>query len=249
MKSNKFRASLATIFVFTLCLPQGLSQQRQYPEPHTQTEESNSNMRPEHALALLQAGNARFVRGTIMTRPIRQQVGETARGQYPFAVVLSCQDSRTSSELLFDLNNGDAFTIKIAGNIVNPDIQGGLEFGIGPHYAKLIAVIGHTDCGAVKGTIDNKQAIDRGQQGNLINLLRRIRPALDKVDPGIQPRKSENPVYVDAVARENVLLVMGEIRNNPDIKRKIESGAIDLVGGMYDVKTGEVRFFKDKPVR
>jgi carbonic anhydrase len=206
-------------------------------------------MKPEHALALLQAGNERFVRGTIMTRPLRQQVRETARGQFPFAVVLSCQDSRFSSELIFDLNNGDAFTIRIAGNIVDPDIQGGLEFGIGPHYAKLIAVIGHTDCGAVKGTIDNEKDIDDGKRGNLIDLLRRIRPALDKVDPGIQPRKSGNPVYVDAVARENVLLVMGEILENPNIKKKIDSGAIDLVGGMYDVKTGEVRFFKDKPVR
>jgi len=249
MKTNKFRASLATIFVFTLCVLPGLSQQQQYPEPHTQTEESNRNMKPKQALALLQAGNERFVRGTIMTRPLRQQVRETARGQYPFAVILSCQDSRASSELLFDLNNGDAFTIKIAGNIVNPDIQGGLEFGIGPHYAKLIAVIGHTDCGAVKGTIDNKQAIDAGQRENLIDLLRRIRPALDKVDPRIEPKNSKNPVYVDAIARENVLLVMGEIRKNPNIKEKIDSGAINLVGGMYDVKTGEVEFFKDTPVR
>jgi carbonic anhydrase len=249
MKSNKFRASLTTIFVFTLCLSQGLSQQQQYPEPHTQTEESNRNMTPGQARALLEAGNERFVRGTIMTRPIRQQVRETAPGQYPFVEVLSCQDSRTSSELLFDLNNGDAFTIKIAGNIVNPDIQGGLEFGIGPHYAKLIAVIGHTDCGAVKGTIDNKQAIDRGDQGNLINLLRRIRPALDKVDPSIVPKNSANPVYVDAVASENVLLVMEEIRKNPEIKKEIDSGRIDLVGGMHDLRTGEVKFLKKKPVR
>jgi carbonic anhydrase len=204
-------------------------------------------MKPDRALALLQAGNERFVRGAIITRPLRQQVRETARGQYPFAVVLSCQDSRSSSELLFDLNNGDAFTIRIAGNIVNPDIQGGLEFGIGPQYAKLIAVMGHTDCGAVKGTIDNKKEIDNGERGNLIDLLRRIRPALDRVDPGIKPRESKNPVYVDAVARENVLLVMGEIRKNPNIKKKIDSGAIDLVGAMYDVKTGEVKFFKDKP--
>ena len=249
MRSNRFRASLATVFVFTVCLPPGLSQQQPYPEPHTQTEESNRNMKPEQALALLQAGNERFVRGTIMTRPIRQQVRETALGQYPFAVVLSCQDSRTSSELLFDLNNGDAFTIKIAGNIVDPDIQGGLEFGIGPHYAKLIAVIGHTDCGAVKGTIDNKKAIDDGQRGNLIDLLRRIRPALDKVDPTIEPKNSKNAVYVNAVARENVLQVMGEIRKNPKINGDIDSGRIDLVGGMYDVKTGEVKFFRDKPVR
>jgi carbonic anhydrase len=151
--------------------------------------------------------------------------------------------------LIFDLNNGDAFTIRIAGNIVNPDIQGGLEFGIGPHYAKLITVMGHTDCGAVKGTIDNQKDIDDGKKGNLIDLLRRIRPALDKVDPRIKPRDSKNPVYVDAVARENVLLVMGEIRKNQNIKKDIDSGRIDLIGAMYDVKTGEVKFFKDKPVQ
>ena len=132
---------------------------------------------------------------------------------------------------------------------MNPDIQGGLEFGIGPHYAKLIAVIGHTDCGAIKGTIDNKQAIDAGQRGNLIDLLRRIRPALDRVDPRIVPKTSSNPVYVDAVARENVLLAMEEIRKNPKIKERIDSGSINLVGGMYDVKTGEVKFFKDQPTR
>ena len=249
MKSNKARASLTIVFLYTLCLSPGLSQQQQYPEPHTQTDESNRNMRPENALALLRAGNERFVRGTVMTRPLRQQVRETARGQFPFAVVLSCQDSRTESQLLFDLNNGDAFTIKIAGNIVNPDIQGGLEFGIGPHYAKLIAVIGHTDCGAVKGTIDNKQAIDDGQQGNLINLLRKIRPALDRVDPKIVPKTSRNPVYVDAAAKENVLLAMGEIRRNPAIRADLDSGRVDLIGGMYDVKTGEVSFFRDKPGR
>ena len=248
MKSNKVRASLTIIFLYTLCLSQGLSQQ-QFPEPRTQTEESNTNMRPEHALALLKGGNERFVRGTVMTRPIRQQVRETARGQFPFAVFLSCQDSRTESELLFDLNNGDAFTIKIAGNIVNPDIQGGLEFGIGPHYAKLIAVIGHTDCGAVKGTIDHKRDIDNGEHGNLLDLLRRIRPALDRVDPKIMPKTSRNPVYVDAVARENVLLAMGEIRRNPIIRADLDSGRVDLIGGMYDVKTGEVSFFKDKPIK
>src|SRR5215470_10255507 len=128
----------AATVVFSLFLSSGLSQQRQYPEPKTQTEESNREMTPKSALELLKAGNERFVRGTLISRPIRQQVRETALGQFPFAAILSCQDSRTSSELLFDLNNGDAFSLKVAGNVANEDMLGGLEFGTAPLFARLI---------------------------------------------------------------------------------------------------------------
>lgn len=240
MKLNKFRASLTTIFVFALCLPQVFSQQQPFPEPHTQTEESNRLMTPDKALDLLKAGNERFVRGLVMTRPIRQQFRETAPNQFPFAVILSCQDSRTDSQLIFDINNGDAFTIKIAGPVINSDIQGGLEFGIGPKFAKLIIVVGHTDCGAAKGTIDNKEAIDRGVRGNLIDLLRKIRPALDRVDPRIQPPTSSNPAYVNAVAEQSTLLILEEIRRNPIIKARLDAGTLGLVGAMHNLSTGEV---------
>lgn len=242
---SKLKILLTVALLSSLLASTGLSQQ-QYPEPRTQTSESQERMTAAEAKRLLEEGNKRFIAGTPITRPIRQQVRETAKGQYPFVDILSCQDSRTSSELLFDLNNGDAFTLKVAGNIANPDMLGGLEFGTGPHYAKLIAVIGHTDCGAIKGTIDNRAAIDRGDRGNLIDLLRRIRPALDMVDPRITPRDSKNPVYVTAVAKANVELVMREIcLKSQDLRDKITSKRFGLIGGLHNLATGEVTFFKE----
>ncbi len=243
MKTIKISGAIA--FLATLLLAPALSHQ-QYPEPFTQTRESNSRMTPDTTLAALKAGNERFLRGTLIGRGIRQQFRDTAKGQYPFAVVLNCQDSRAPVELLFDLNNGDAFSLRIAGNVLNEDMLGGLEFGTAPYYAKLIVVMGHTGCGAITGTIDMKADIDRGERGNLIDLLRKIRPALDMVDPSIQPRTSSNPKYVNAIARANVLLVMRQIRERSgDLKRKFDSKAIDMIGAMHDLSTGEVTFFKE----
>lgn len=241
----KPRTFLSVALFSILLIATGLSQQ-QYPEPRTQTSESQERMTPAEAKRLLEEGNKRFIAGTLISRPIRQQFKDTAKGQFPLANILSCQDSRTSSELLFDLNNGDAFSLKVAGNIANPDMLGGLEFGTGPHYAKLIAVVGHTDCGAIKGTIDNKAAIDRGDRGNLIDLLRRIRPALDMVDPRITPRDSKNPVYVTAVAKANVELVMREIcTKSQDLKVKLTSKRFLLIGGLHNLATGEITFFRE----
>jgi carbonic anhydrase len=249
MIRGKFLTLSTVALLSTLMAATGLSQQK-YPEPHTQTLESNERMTPTEAKRLLEEGNKRFIAGTLISRPIRQQFRETAKGQFPFAQILSCQDSRTSSELIFDLNNGDAFTLKIAGNVVNPDMLGGLEFGVGPHYAKLTAVVGHTDCGAIKGTIDNKALIDSGARGNLIDLLRRIRPALDMVDPRITPRDSKNPEYVTAVAKANVELVMKEIcANSKDIRDKIMAGKVGLIGGLHNLATGEVVFFAESRCR
>jgi carbonic anhydrase len=245
MISKKLRALSTAALLSTLIAATGLSQQK-YPEPQTQTFESNARTTPAEARRLLEEGNKRFISGALISRPIRQQVRETAKGQYPLIDILSCQDSRTSSELLFDLNNGDAFTLKVAGNIVNPDMLGGLEFGTAPYYAKIIAVVGHTDCGAIKGTIDNRAAIDAGARGNLIDLLRRIRPALDMVDPKIVPRDSKNPEYVTAVAKANVELVMRNIcANSKDLKDKITAGKVGFIGGMHNLATGEVTFFRE----
>jgi carbonic anhydrase len=245
MTHKKLRTLSLVALLSTLIAATGLSQQR-FPEPKTQTMESNERMTPAEARRLLEEGNKRFISGALISRPIRQQVRETAKGQFPFAQVLSCQDSRTSSELIFDLNNGDAFTLKLAGNVVNPDMLGGLEFGVGPHYAKLTAVIGHTDCGAIKGTIDNKALIDSGARGNLIDLLRRIRPALDMVDPRIMPRDSKNPEYVAAVAKANVELVMKEIcANSKDLRDRIIARKVGLIGGLHNLANGEVVFFRE----
>src|ERR671939_660422 len=142
-------------------------------EPVVQTRASQKKMTPKQALELLKVGNERFVNGCMLNRDLREQVSASAGGQYPFAAILSCQDSRTSSEVLFDLNKGDAFSIRIAGNIVNEDVLGGLEFSTRLMGAKLIAVIGHTRCGAIRGSIDNAQL------GNLTALLGRIRPAVE----------------------------------------------------------------------
>src|SRR5829696_9635125 len=133
--------------------------------PVIQTRKSQSKMRPIQALELLKAGNQRFVKGCMVNRDLREQVSATSGGQYPYAAILSCQDSRTSSEVLFDLNKGDAFSLRIAGHVVNRDVLGGLEFSTRLMGAKLIAVIGHSRCGAITGAIDNEEL------GNLTGLL------------------------------------------------------------------------------
>jgi carbonic anhydrase len=217
-----------------LLVTAGLSQQ-QIPEPVVQTRESNARINPKMALDLLDAGNRRFMNGALISRPIRQQFQQTAKGQYPFAAILSCIDSRTPSELLFDLNNGDAFTIKVAGNVLTDEGLGSLEFGIQPQYAKVIVVMGHTDCGAVKGTIENRPAIDACrtpicdtiQPGNLIHFLRKIRPALNNVDPRIRPQTADNPAYVTAAARENVKLVIAQVvAGSSYIRNALSSGRV-----------------------
>jgi carbonic anhydrase len=201
-------------------------------------------MRPGQALELLKAGNKRFVEGKMLNRDLREQVSATAGGQFPYAVILSCQDSRTSSEVLFDLNKGDAFSIRIAGNVVNEDVLGGLEFSTRLMGAKLIAVIGHTRCGAITGAIDNAQL------GNLTALLSKIRPAVESTLAGGRTDGAVDGKLVEAVAKANVLLAMRQIRERSPVIRdmlesKIESEQIGLVGGMYNLATGKVKFYED----
>ena len=220
----------------------GLSkpQQEQQPKTVTQTKESQAALTPNQALELLKAGNQRFVEGRLLNRDLREQARVTSQGQFPYAVILSCQDSRTSSEILFDLNKGDAFSIRIAGNIINEDVLGGMEFGVKLSGAKLIAVIGHNECGAIKGAIDNAQL------GNLTILLSKIKPAIKAIPPGVQPANSKNKTYVEMVAKENVLLAMRQVRErSPVLREMIDSGQIKLVGGMFDLETGKVTFYED----
>jgi carbonic anhydrase len=205
----------------------------------TQTKESQKAMTPARALQLLKDGNQRFVSGGMVNRDLRAQITATSGGQYPFATILSCQDSRTSSDLLFDLNKGDAFSLRIAGNVVNEDMLGGMEFGSKAAGAKLIAVIGHTKCGAIYGACDNVKL------GNLTGLLDRIKPSITDVSMSITPRDSKNPKFVDAVAEANVRYQMRQIKDkSPILKEMIDKGEIGLVGGIYDISTGEVRFFE-----
>ncbi len=203
-----------------------------------QTKESQAAMTPQSALAELKAGNARFVAGQPLHRNFPAAVKATASGQYPFAVVLSCLDSRQPIEIVLDQGIGDIFSARVAGNVLNDDILGSMEFACKLSGSKLIAVIGHSNCGAIKG------AIDDAQLGNLTGLLAKIKPAVDAVPADVQPRTSKNYTFVDDVSEANVRLVMQQIRErSPVLKEMIDSGQIGLVGGMYDLSTGQVRFF------
>ena len=206
--------------------------------PPVRTKEQQAAMTPQQALAELEAGNARFVAGRPRVRNLPAEVRATASGQYPFAVILSCIDSRQSAEVVFDQGIGDVFSARVAGNVLNNDILGSMEFACRISGAKLIAVIGHSNCGAIKGAIDDVQL------GHLTGLLKKIKPAIDAVPADVQPRTSKNPEFVDRVAEANVHLVMRQIRErSPILRQMIDEGKIELVGGMYDVSTGNVRFF------
>jgi carbonic anhydrase len=239
MKGQKILLpAIAVSIVVSLGAGPGRSQQE--PQPKTQTKESQAALTPKQALALLKAGNKRFVEGKLLNRDFREQAKVTSLGQFPYAVILSCQDSRTSSEILFDLNKGDAFSIRIAGSIINEDVLGGMEFGAKLSGAKVIAVIGHNECGAIKGAVDNAQL------GNLTALLSKIRPAIEAIPSSVEPRNSKNKTYVEMVAKQNVLLAMRQIRErSPVLKEMIDSGQIMVVGGMFDLETGSVTFYDE----
>jgi carbonic anhydrase len=203
-----------------------------------QTRASQAAMTPEQALEELREGNARFVAGKPRRLDLPAQVSATAAGQYPFAIVLSCIDSRQPSEIVFDQGIGDIFAARVAGNVLNDDILGSMEFACKVAGAKLIVVIGHSNCGAIKGAVDDVQL------GNLTGLLAKIKPAIDAVPADIQPRTSKNHAFVDEVAQANVKLVMKEIRErSPILREMLSRGEIELVGGMYDLATGKVQFY------
>lgn len=205
------------------------------------TKETQSAMTPESALAELKAGNARFVTGQPLHRDARADVKATASGQYPFAVVLSCLDSRQPIEMVLDQGIGDIFSARVAGNVLDNDILGSMEFACKVSGAKLIAVIGHSNCGAIKGAVDNVDL------GNLTGLLAKIKPAMDAVPAAVSPRTSKNHEFVDDVSEANVRLVMKQIRErSPILREMLDQHKIGLVGGMYDLETGQVRFF-EKP--
>ncbi len=203
-----------------------------------QTKASQEAMTPAQALENLKAGNQRFASGQPMKRDLTSQRKATADGQYPFAVVLSCLDSRCSTEQVFDQGIGDVFNARVAGNVLNDDILGSMEFACKAAGAKLIAVVGHSKCGAIKGACADVQL------GNLTGLLTKIKPAVEKVPAKDGTGKTDDS-HVDAVAKENVKLVLNQIRErSPILAEMIQSGKVGLVGGMYDFKSGEVTFLE-----
>lgn len=195
---------------------------------------------PEKGIELLKEGNKRFVSNLKVNRNLLQQVNETSKGQFPFAVILSCIDSRTSAELIFDQGLGDIFSCRIAGNILNEDILGSMEFACKVAGSKVIVVLGHTKCGAIKGACDDVQ------MGNLTGLLAKIKPAIEAEKVTKEKRNAGNPEFVEHVAALNVRQVMQEIpKESPIIEELIRNGDVVLVGGMYNVDTGNVDFYED----
>ena len=203
------------------------------------TKEAQAAMSPADALQRLKAGNARFVAGMALPRDLRGQVTATAGGQYPYASVLGCIDSRVPPELVFDQGIGDLFSARIAGNFVDPDILGSLEFASKLSGAKLILVLGHTGCGAIKGACDDVKL------GNLTTTLAHLRPAVTAVRDVPGKRDSKNEEFVNAVTHMNVKLTLEAIRKqSPILDDLIARGELGLAGGVYDVKTGVVEFIE-----
>ena len=206
----------------------------------THNKESQSTITPQIALDILKDGNKRFVSNLKLNRNLLQQVNETQDGQWPFAVVLSCIDSRTSAELIFDQGLGDVFSVRIAGNIVNEDILGSMEFACKVAGSKLIVVLGHTKCGAVKG------ACDHVEMGNLTALLSKIRPAVDDEIVTKAERNSKNGEFVENVATINVRRTVNAVMERSHILHEmIENGEIGICGAMYNVESGVVDFYGD----
>ena len=206
----------------------------------THTKETQATTTPQMALEFLREGNHRFVNNLKSNRDLLKQVNETRDGQFPFAAVLSCIDSRTSAELIFDQGLGEIFSIRIAGNVINEDILGSMEFACNIAGSKLIVILGHTKCGAIKGACDNVQL------GNLSTLLNKVQPSVYYERTVTENRNAENSEFVEKVSRIQVKRSVEEIIERSVILREmIEKGEIGLIGALYDVETGIVEFLEE----
>jgi len=204
---------------------------------YTHSKEFRDRLTPDLALTLLKEGNERFVNNLVANRNLLQQVNATADGQYPFATILSCMDSRTSAELIFDQGLGDIFSIRVAGNVVNDDILGSMEYATKVVGTKVILVLGHTKCGAITG------ACDQVELGHLTSLLHKIKPAIDQESTVLENRSGKNGEFVNKVTSINVNHSIEQIRRQSEIIRTLESeGKLKIIGGLYDVKSGAVNF-------
>lgn len=215
------------------------AQAKAHPHAVVMTQQAQNALSADAALERLKAGNARFVAGQMLPRDLPQQVKISGNeGQYPFASIVSCIDSRSSPTLVFDQGVGDLFTAQVAGNVVNPDILGSLEYASKVAGTKLIVILGHTHCGGVKGACDDVQL------GNLTQLLHKIRPAvLATSNVNGADRSSANDAFVDAVAANNVHLnVKAVTEQSPVLREMAEKGDIKIVGAMLDVETGKIVF-------
>lgn len=206
----------------------------------TLTKEMQEAITPAIALHLLQEGNKRFVNNLKVNRNLLQQANETSDGQHPFAIILSCIDSRTSVELIFDQGLGDVFSVRIAGTVINEDILGSMEFACKVAGAKIIVVLGHSKCGAIKG------ACDHVEMGNLTALLSKIQPAVNAEKTIVENRTSSNDEFVEKVTsitvQKSVHMIM---ERSPILKELIETGECGIIGGIHDISIGQVTFYPE----
>jgi carbonic anhydrase len=209
----------------------------------TLTKEMRDALTPLEVIEVLRRGNERFQNNLKANRNLLQQANDTSDGQHPMAIILSCIDSRTSAELIFDQGLGDVFSCRIAGNVLNADILGSMEFACKLAGAKAVIVLGHTRCGAVKG------ACDGARLGHLSGLVEKIEAAVQRETTTKTDRNSSNSEFVERVAELNVLLVKEQIQaQSPVLRELLEAGQIALIGGMYDVETGAVSFYEDRMI-
>jgi carbonic anhydrase len=239
-KTRFFAILLPLSILLTQCeTPAKMGQQTQVFSKEEQT-----NLTPEQALQKLKDGNQRFVTDKLIQYDYPSQVERSAAKQAPYAVILSCMDSRTSSEIIFNLGIGDIFNIRVAGNIVNSGILGSLEYACANAGAKVIVVEGHSHCGAIHA------AIDGAKGGNITSLMKQITPALNAVKTAtVAERTSKNETFFEAVVEENVWEAINEIRAKSPLLQSLEAtGKIKIVAAVYDLQTGEVHFFEGREV-
>ncbi|GAA4337503.1 carbonic anhydrase family protein [Flaviaesturariibacter amylovorans] len=207
---------------------------------YTHSKETQSQLTPELAFDILKEGNQRFVKNLKANRDLLKQVNETKEGQFPFATILSCMDSRTSAELVFDQGLGDIFSIRIAGNVLNEDILGSMEFATKVVGTKILLVLGHTRCGAIVGACNGVQL------GHLTGVLARVHPAIEAEAKEGHTGDGKDREFVNRITERNVRLTMERIYNeSPVIRELVDAGAVKIAGGVYAVETGEVTFFED----
>jgi carbonic anhydrase len=230
-RRNFLKATAATAITFA-----GAGALARVAHADALTKAQRDRLSPDDILALMKKGNKRFYSGKREDRDVLAQQRASAKGQYPAAVLLTCIDSRASAETILDLRIGDIFNCRVAGNVENPDILGSMEFACKLAGAKVVLVMGHTACGAIKGAIDNAEL------GNLTGLLAKIKPAIAATSYAGE-RTSKNYAFVDAVARKNVEITIADIRKDSPVLAAMESnGVIKIAGAMYNLVTGVVDF-------
>ena len=236
INTGKLQGFVNTPLIIAILLAAGCAATTPAPFPTSKAQQAA--ITPAKALAKLEAGNARFVAEEMEHRDWPQQRAATAAGQYPFAVVLSCIDSRVSSEIIFDQGFGDIFNARIAGNVLDDEILGSMEFACKIAGAKLIVVVGHSHCGAVKG------ACSGAQLGHLTGLLEKIQPSVAAAKEKLPGVAATDGKFIEEVAALNVHHVLQQIREqSPVLRELIDSGQVALVGGIYDLDSGKVQFF------